>query len=38
MVRYKSYKYFHWKTSTGQKDASQSLVTILHDSDWTMLK
>ena len=38
MVRFKSYEHFHLKTSTGQNDARQSLVTILHTGDWTMLR
>ena len=37
-MRFKSYKCFHYKSSTGQNDARQSLVTVLHGNGWTILK
>ena len=36
IVQFKSYEHFHLNTSTGQNDAWQSLVTILHTNGWTM--
>ena len=37
-VLFKSYEYFYLNTSTGKSDAQQMLLTILHTSDWRILK
>ena len=37
-MRFKSYDHFHYGTSTGQNDARQTLVTVLHTSGWIISK
>ena len=38
ITRFKSYKHFHRKSSTGQNEAWWSRVTLFHTSGWKMLK